>query len=60
MRATLEARQAALDPALLAQIATLSEKLRAFASQQKAAAPVPMKGLVRLGKKTPDGDIVRV
>jgi predicted nucleotide-binding protein (sugar kinase/HSP70/actin superfamily) len=48
------------DDALRAQIAELSEKLRAWEAQRTAPAAEAPKGLVKLGKKTADGQVVRV
>jgi activator of 2-hydroxyglutaryl-CoA dehydratase/predicted nucleotide-binding protein (sugar kinase/HSP70/actin superfamily) len=59
-KAELEAKEAALDPALQKQIAELSEKVRAFVSTPKPSAPIQTKGLVRIGKKNADGDVVRL
>jgi predicted nucleotide-binding protein (sugar kinase/HSP70/actin superfamily) len=50
----------ARDAALAAEIASLGEKLRAFVPAPKPVShPVP-KGLVRLGKKTESGEVVRI
>jgi len=48
------------DAALRGQIAELAEKLRAWEAQRAAPAAEAPKGLVKLGKKTSDGQVVRL
>jgi len=48
------------DPELEAQIAEITARVRAYEAPKPAANPELPKGMVRLGKKTKDGDIVRM
>jgi hypothetical protein len=55
----LEERQVQ-DPEIRAQLEMLRQKVRAYEAPKQKAAPELPKGMVRLGKKTKDGDIVRM
>jgi len=46
------------DPALEQSIAELAEKVRAYAAP--TLAPEPASGIMKLGKKMPDGSIQRI
>ncbi len=68
MKAKQVADRRAQDPALVAQIEALREKVRGYVPKhvtptspmQQEAKDLADKGIVKLGKKTKDGDIVRV
>jgi len=48
------------DPEVRAQLELLRERVRAYEAPKQKGAPELPKGMVRLGKKTKDGDIVRM
>jgi predicted nucleotide-binding protein (sugar kinase/HSP70/actin superfamily) len=58
-QARLVARRAT-DLLLSSEIESLRAKVRSWTSDERPEPPAEVKGLIRLGKKTPQGDVVRL
>jgi len=59
-RAAMLATRKVTDATLRQQIAELADKLRAWEVKSSEQGAEAQKGLVKLGKKTADGNVVRV